>query len=387
MKIVIITNIPSPYRIPLFNRMNEEFKSRNWALHVIFLTKSYRRRKWQINEQEFHFDFEYLRDWNLAYKEGFTSLALSLLPSLYYNRPNIIIVGGFSLATLWTLLYAKLFHIPYIIWSGETIAEDKIRSRFRSLRNILRHVQIQYAAAFVAYGTEAAKYLQRWRIKPKTIFIGTNTVDTEFIRERVRELRTRKREYIAKRKLPDLNILFVGYLENRKGVHFILEAVKAIQSDSSSPVFGTHIVGSGPEEINLKRWAEHNDLHHIYFWGFKQKEELPEFLALADLLLFTSTQELYGLVPIESMAAGVPTLCSKYAGCTIDLIEDRINGLIIDPNDVDDLKQKIIYCLKKPEFMAILAENGMNTVTQKFSIRSSVLGFEKAVRFVTNIPQ
>ncbi|MBL7996234.1 glycosyltransferase family 4 protein [bacterium] len=387
MKIVIITNIPSPYRIPLFNQMHERFKSSNWKLHIIFLTKSYRRRKWQIDESEFHFDFEYLRDWNVAYKEGFTSLALSLLPSLYKNRPNMIIVGGFSLATLWTLLYAKLFHIPFIIWTGETIAEDKIRSRFRSLRHILRHLQIKSAAAFVAYGTEAAKYLQKWRIEPKQIFIGTNTVDTEFISGRVQKLRMQKRQYISERNLPDLNILFVGYLENRKGVHLLLQAVKAIQSEYGSPVFGTHIVGSGPEEINLRSWSENNDLHHIYFWGFKQKEELPEFLAFADLMLFTSTQELYGLVPIESMAAGVPTLCSKYAGCTADLIEDDINGIVIDPNDVDDLKLKIIYCLKKPEFMATLAENGMKTIDQKFSIKKSVLGFEQAIRWIIDIAQ
>ncbi|MBL7960942.1 glycosyltransferase family 4 protein [bacterium] len=382
MKIVIVTNIPSPYRIPLFNQIHENFKSRNWKLHVIFLTKSYKRRKWKVDETDFHFDFEYLKDWHISLGEGFSSLALSLLKSFRSIQPDLIIVAGFSMASLWTLIYAKMFHIPFLIWSGETIAEDRMRSRFRSLRNILRYTLIQSAAAFVAYGTEAKKYLLKWKTKPENIFIGINTVDTEFISKRVKELRLQKQAFLTANRLPLLNILFIGYLEKRKGVHFILEAVEKIQKEDLSLCFGTHIVGSGPEEGNLRNIVEANKLRDVNFWGFKQKEEIPEFLAFSDLLIFSSIQELYGLVPIEAMAAGVPVLCSVHAGCTIDLVKHNVNGLVIDPVNTDKLKENIIFCLRKPEFLSTLARNAENTISSSFKLSDSVRGFAEAIEYV-----
>lgn len=386
MKIIIVTNIPSPYRIPLFNQIDEDFKKKNWKLHVVFLTRSYKRRKWQVNENEFHFDFEYLKDWHLALGEGFTSLALSLFNVLRKNRPNLIIVGGFSLATLWTLIYAKTFRVPFIIWSGETVAEDQSRRKFRHLRRFLRHRLIRSSSAFVAYGTEARKYLSSWKIDQKIIFTGINTVDTEFIHQRTIELRKQKQTFITDNRLPDLNILFIGHLEPRKGVGYILEAVKTIQGEPGSPIFGTHIVGSGPEEDLYKKFVEHNTLRHVYFWGFRQKEEIAEFLSISDLLLFTSTQELYGLVPIEAMAAGVPVFCSSYAGCTVDLIEHNVNGIVIDPQNTVKLAENIIYCLKNPEFMSTLAKNAETQIRSKFKISDSSRGFLEAAEYVLHRP-
>lgn len=381
MKIFIITNIPSPYRISLFNRLNQDFEHKKWELHVVFLTKSYKRRKWEVNENEFHFNYQYLKDWHLSLGEGFSSLALSLPLILIKNRPDLIVTAGFSLASLWTLIYSKMFNIPFLIWSGETIAEDRLRKRFRWLRSILRYLLIHSASAFIAYGTRAKEYLLRWKPDPKKIFIGINTVDTEFISDRVKELRLHKNEIIVRRGIPHLNILFIGYLEKRKGVHCILEAVKRIQNEQASFHFGTHIVGSGPEEEPLKGFVKKEGLRDVYFWGFRQKEEIPEFLAFSDLLLFTSIQELYGLVPIEAMAGRVPVLCTIHAGCTVDLIEDSINGLIIDPIDVDVLANKVIYCLKNPDFLSTLAKNAEKRIVNNFSIAHSSKGFVAAMEF------
>ncbi len=370
-----MTNIPSPYRIPLFNAMNEEFLKRNWSLNIIFLTRSYRRRKWNVDESQFRFTYSYLRDIQFMRGEAFISLAFSLPKMLFEEDPDVVVVGGFSLAALWAAAYCRMFEKKLIIWSGETIAEDRLRRRFRFLRGRLRNVIMRNAQSFVAYGTEAKKYLLSQRISENKIFIGINTVDTEFLAVQMEKRMPLRESFLAEHQLPNLNILFVGYLEERKGVRLLLEAVREIQKAGFEVPFGTHIVGSGTEETSLKDYVERHGLKNIYFWGYQQKEAVPLYFSIADLLVFPSLSELYGLVPIEAMAFGVPVLCSVYAGVTPDLVVDGYNGYVIDPYNQVDFIGKIKHLLQKENVRKALAFHAIDTVKANFQIRNSVNGF------------
>jgi glycosyltransferase involved in cell wall biosynthesis len=382
MRIFIVTNMPSPYRVPLFNRMHEEFVKLGWHLKVIFLTRSYERRKWVVNENEFKFDYTYLHGIEFVEGEAFFSLGLSLPKMFFDEQPDLVIAAGFSPAALWSHFYCLLFQKKFIIWSGETIAEAGRRIGLRFMRQWVRSILLSHAHAFVAYGVDAKKYLLSMKIPESKIFIGINTVDTESLRNATNNLRPLRVQYLSQHHLPDLNILFVGYLEKRKGVHLMLEAVKMIQETDRSLEFATHIVGSGTQENELKSFVERNTLAQVHFWGFRQKEELPQFFAISTLLIFPSTDELYGLVPIESMAAGVPVMCSVHAGCSLDLIEDGVNGILIDPYDVNALSQKLIYCLKNASDLATLITNGLSVISERFQISNSVQGFIRCADFV-----
>ncbi len=56
-KILLITNIPNRYRIPLFNELNRQLKERDIKLKVVFGALGYDRRKWKIDMNECHFDY------------------------------------------------------------------------------------------------------------------------------------------------------------------------------------------------------------------------------------------------------------------------------------------------------------------------------------------
>ena len=62
--------------------------------------------------------------------------------------------------------------------------------------------------------------------------------------------------------------------------------------------------------------------------------QMPALLAAADLHVFASLGDTWGLVVNESLACGVPVLCSRLAGCSDDLIEPGRNGWLFDPTDV-----------------------------------------------------
>lgn len=380
MKIVVVTNIPSPYRIPLFNQMHTDFKSKGWHLKVIFLTRKYARRKWNVHENEFIFDFKYLNDIQFTIGEGFTSLAISLPGILYHEKPDAIIVGGFSLPTLWIYLYSRLFRVPYIIWSGETPRQSKSRNDLFRLGFLVRKFQVSNAFAGVAYGTEAKNYLCHMGLPPESVFIGINTVDTRFFQQACTDVKLNKEILKTEKGFPPINILYVGHLTKLKGIHYLIQAFRHINHDSCRAVL--HIVGDGEYQNALENMVQELELtNKVNFWGFKQKEELPFFYGIADFFVFPSLYDVWGLVCIEAMSAHLPVISSFYSGVTSDLLRNGVNGFVIKPEDTMQFAKYLEQLILDVALREKFALAASTTVEKEFLIEHSAKGFVRAVDY------
>ena len=107
-KVLLITNIPTPYRIPLFNELNSQLDGNGIKLKVVFGALTYARRKWAIDMSECKFDHVVLPSKSIRYanyeKSSFTYSGLSQIVSIF--NPSAIITNGFSIATTkWIALY------------------------------------------------------------------------------------------------------------------------------------------------------------------------------------------------------------------------------------------------------------------------------------------
>ncbi len=382
MKIILVTSIPSPYRIPLFRRLSDRCHERGWHLKVLFLSRGYSRRQWKVDDRQFQFDHGILHEASIMIGEAFFSMAWKLPIRLHRERPDVVIVAGFGPATLWVALMAFILGTPFIVWSGETIQEEAIRKKFRSLRRVFRRFIARRADAFIAYGSVAKAYLENLGLPTAKIFVATNTVDTETIQTETTRKRATGRNPFGDQAGSRFNILFVGYLEKRKGVHLILEALDQLRGFLPEERFAFHIVGGGREDVTLKNIVALRNLGNVLFWGHHQNDALPAYYAFGDVLIFSSLNELYGLVPIEAMAAGLPVLCSKYAGCTPDLIVSGVNGIIIDPRDPLSVAQELYDLLSNDARRLAMSRAAQETALRRFSIDVSTTGFLEALDFV-----
>ena len=157
-KIILLTNIPNPYRIPLFNVMNEKFSQNSFDLKIMFWARKYGRRKWRDSLQSGHFNYVILRSWQIRLaEEWYLFFPINLFTSLFKERPSTIITGGFSIASIIVFLFHLITKVPYIIWSGEINREGKTPS---SLRTFLRKILAKKSSAFIAYGTKAGECLK-----------------------------------------------------------------------------------------------------------------------------------------------------------------------------------------------------------------------------------
>lgn len=104
------------------------------------------------------------------------------------------------------------------------------------------------------------------------------------------------------------------------------------------------------------------------------QEELAECYRKADIFLFTSKYEGFGMPPLEAMASGTPVVCTNSGGVA-SYIQDGFNALTADYGDIDKLAAEIIFLLKHPQAREFFSKNGRETAL-KLSIENSVNSFE-----------
>ncbi|MGB9133421.1 MAG: glycosyltransferase family 4 protein [Methanosarcina sp.] len=137
----------------------------------------------------------------------------------------------------------------------------------------------------------------------------------------------------------DKILLYVGRLEEYKGVQYIIQSLPELQD------FRLRIVGKGPYEKELRDIAERLEVGERIEWlkGISRKE-LLECYADADIFLMLSSHEAYGITVAEALASGTPCVVAK--GSALDEFVDRTNCTGIEKPLT---KEKVIKALQEME--------------------------------------
>jgi len=374
-KAVLLTNIISPYRIPLFNYVT--FHA-DFDFRVIALAENEANREWHIMRKLISFDYQILPGWH-----GFIwrwelpiHLNWGVVRALRKYQADIIITSGYDSPAYWqALFYAKLFKKPFILCNESTLLSTTYT---KGLIGFLKRFIVRQADAYIAFGKKSREYLEAFGAKKDKIFTGINTVDMEFFRHQVREFRRMSTFNSERGHFPKLLLLYVGRLTPRKGVSQILEALTQLRD----PDIGLLIVGSGSQKKELMQFCQKHNLQNIYFQGFQQQKVLPRYYALADVLVFPSSYDVWGLVVNEALASGLYVLCSNRAGAAYDLIQKGWNGVLFDPYNVEQLAKLIQETKSHIEEIRARREAISKHACHEFSIERSAQAFIEAIKSV-----
>jgi phosphatidylinositol alpha-mannosyltransferase len=148
------------------------------------------------------------------------------------------------------------------------------------------------------------------------------------------------------------NILFVGRAEKRKGLKHLLRAVPLIREYHPRTRF--IVISDGPLRAGFQRFVDRAGWRDVLFTGRVSDADLPSYYASADLFVSPSIGgESQGIVLLEALAAGLPTVASDIAGHR-SVISSGLDGMLVPPADHEQLAWAICHLLNEPDEMARL---------------------------------
>ena len=154
------------------------------------------------------------------------------------------------------------------------------------------------------------------------------------------------------------SMIYMGVLENVKGVDVLIKAVKTIKSDV--PDIHLYVAGQGFQEENLKKLTKKLDLDgNIDFLGYISGEEKYSLMKSANVLVLPSLWESLPIAVLEGMACGKPIIASNVGGVPY-LVDDGVNGFLVQPGEVNELADKIITLLKDKKLQEAMGRESLN---------------------------
>ena len=323
MRIALLTEIPAPFRIPLFNALAG---LDGIDLQVLFLSRNDPRRDYPVYESEFRFDWEVLPGRDISVRGRWIVLNADVRRRLRHAHPDVVIVGGWNQPAFWSALTLRR---PTIVWVESTAREER---RGRGPGELAKRALVRRAAGFLVPGRAAAEYVRSLGAPEERIAIAPNAVDTSIFLAKP-GVSGSEPQSPAKRCV----FICVSRLSREKGVDVLVRAMDGVDAELL-------LVGDGPDEDLVRSLAPPN----VSFAGRVPRDELPPLYRRADVFVMPSRSETWGMAMQEAAAVGLPLIATDAPGAAHDLIEEGVNGYRVPVEDVGALHDALVKAAADP---------------------------------------
>lgn len=348
-RIAIITNLPAPYRNPLFKRMQERLEAEGAALRVLFLT-GLSTRPWMNADRGFGFEHETLRSVSLPIRTRRPHLPLDLEHHLKVFGPTIVLAAGLSpFVAGRAARFARQRGISFGLWSGEIPGTDSALSITRRRQ---RKRLVAGADFAIAYGCLAGEYLRS--IRPELPYVYSRNTS-------VRDTHAHNKTGGG-----SVKFLVVGDLASRrKGIDVVLDALRLVPSLDCRLT----VVGGGALQEALARYAASDA--RIRFAGPLAPAEVRQSYAEADAFLFPTRADIFGLVLVEAMSASLAVVTASTPGAVCDLAVRGHNCIVLDTHEPRQWAEALVRVVQEPELRAGLGEAAARTIARRWTMAHS----------------
>lgn len=333
IRLALLTNTIAPYRLPIYSDLADHFD-----LLLLHGGKEANRDSWSGLEQALP-NARVVRAWGwqfchakrvngAVFDEKFIHITPGFITHLLSFAPDAIISNEMGFRSMIALTYGTLFRKPVWIWWGGTLHSER---SIGPLKKALRKIFTWWARRWISYGQTSTEYLLSLGVSHQRILQLQNAID---------DLRFRPDVEPAWLIQPRPVVLHVGQLIERKGIGSLLDAAAALQRQGHE--FSLLLVGNGRDKQALEDRANSLGLKNVHFRPAQSPERMPAVYRSADLLVFPTLEDVWGLVANEAILCGLPVLCSKYAGCAPELFT---SDNIFSPDDSNEFIQKLAVAI------------------------------------------
>jgi glycosyltransferase involved in cell wall biosynthesis len=360
-RVAFIDYFPIHYRIGLYEALARR-------MEVDFYFFSDERERWHNPAIGTSPDGAYRRMDVRHVRIGDQSVAPGVVPPLVRRRYDAVIksANGKIMLPL-TYCAARLSSTAFILWTGMWY-HPRTRTH-RLTRPAIEHVY-RRSDAIVTYGDHVKGFVASTPgVDARKIFTAGQAVDPKQFEGIVRK--TPKRP----------TALFIGQLEQRKGVDVLLDA----WTIAGPSVGGTlRLIGNGSMEAAIRdQFGSRGDVEML---GYVPQDKLPIYLSDASCFVLPSIttaldREPWGVVVNEAMHAGLPVIASTAVGAAAGgLVRDGINGHVVPEGDRASLAAALQHVLSQPSYASALGRRAQADV-QLFTYDRMATAFESAVEY------
>lgn len=310
------------YVATIFSRTNSFFKKEDFGPNVSFIDLSF--KNWRDLPK-------WLQLYKLIKKEKIDVVFTQLFMADFIGRIAAFVAG-----------------VPVIATAIQNIIPS-LKKRYILTDRLLSHIT-DICISPTSATNEYAKKIVGFPIH-KIHDIPTNSVDEK----RFLNLTLNKTEFRKNLGIPvDAKVIItVGRLIGQKGHGILLEAVPKIIKEEKDAYF--IIVGDGPLESKLKEKAHNLGIDNkVLFTG--RRADTPQLFKASDIFVFPSLWEGQGVILFEAFFSKIPIVASNIGGIP-DVVLHEKTGILVEPGNVTDLVNKLIFAIQNPTEMERLANN------------------------------
>ena len=348
MKVLWLTNIPSPYRVDFFNELGKSCE-----LTVLFEKKGSEERdsSW-LNYRVEHFNAVFLKGKSVGIAEAICPSVIKWLRKDYDH----VIVTNFSDPTgMMAILWLKLHRKHYELESDGGFPGNGKGLKERIKKFFISGAQRYFSTAevhdqyYLTYGAEKKKIVRY----PFTSLSDKDVLPapiSDEVKQCIRKELGISEKYVA---------LAVGQFIYRKGFDVLIRASAGV------PNVGVYIVGGDAPQEYLKLLKEVGATN-VHFVSFKQKPELERYYLASDIFVHPTREDIWGLVINEAMAKGLPVVTTERCIAGQEMLSGLSCGRIVPVGDSCALSagmDELLSCNKETKEVVL-------SVASKYTIES-----------------
>lgn len=339
MSLVVLTNIPTPYRTAFFDALAEASSRAGKRFHVLYCAKTEPGRHWPYDASKMRHAHTVLRGFHPSFTGIHAHLNPGVLAELNRLKPDTLLMAG-----AWntpTMLIAGLnLYSPHprrFFWSEAHVGS--VLNKSGLIAWLRRRIYRTYDG-FVVPNQASEEWSCAQAGEAKPCFRIPNSVDAAFYR---RPSSTVRPEARARLGLPPQGrvLLQVGLLASAKGTPELARAFLALSADVRRDSV-LALAGAGPAETELRMLAE-KSYGALRLLGQLPPEGVRDALWAADVFVLNTRRDSNPLSPIEAAAAGLPIVLSSAAGNMKEVVEAPQTGFVIrDPDDPSEALRSVL---------------------------------------------
>ncbi|WP_136601146.1 glycosyltransferase family 4 protein [Salinigranum halophilum] len=301
------------------------------------------------------------------YLVTFETLYFSLRARLGVDLDDYDVIHGTLMPASTIALSDKLtFETPIVVTShGTSLGETRSHTAELPSDYLLKYFFHPTNIAFDAIAGNAADHVIAISQHTKDQLVNTYTFSQQkvsLIPHGVDTSRFYPREQHHRSVSSDkLSLLFVGRLASRKGVSQAIDCISLLPDELDVELL---IAGTGRHKTRLEELAaSYGVVDRIQFLGYVPDEELPILYSSADVFLFPSRYEGFGLVFLEAMACGTPVIGTPVGGIP-DIVVNEQSGFVVG-HDPSEMAEKVEYLARNSEVLERMSDFACETAGSK----------------------